>query len=162
MNSKKKPSTDDTIALNRRAHHDYAIEETFEAGLVLMGWELKSIRQGRVQLTESYVLLKDGEIWLIGGHITALQSASTHVITDPTRTRKVLLHRNQITKLIGAVERKGYTLIPLKLYWKNNRVKMAIGLAKGKKEFDKRASLKEKDWQREKNRVMKSKISRTS
>ena len=160
MNSKKKPSTDDTIALNRRAHHDYAIEETFEAGLVLLGWELKSIRAGRVQLSESYVLIKDGEIWLIGGQMTPLQTVSTHVVADPIRTRKLLLHREQIAKLIGAVERKGYTLIPLKLYWKNNHVKVAVGIAKGKKEYDKRASLKEKDWLREKDRVMKSKISR--
>jgi len=157
MNTKKKAVNEDTIAVNRRAHHDYAIEESFEAGIVLFGWELKSIREGRVQLSESYVLLKEGEVWLIGGHITALQSASTHVVTDPTRTRK-LLHNAQIIKLMGAVERKGYTLIPLKMYWKNNRIKLAIGLAKGKKQYDKRASLKEQDWQREKARLMKSKI----
>jgi len=160
MNSKKKSPGDDTITVNRRARHDYAIEETFEAGLVLLGWELKSIRAGRVQLSESYVLIKDGEIWLIGGQMTPLQTVSTHVVADPIRTRKLLLHREQIAKLIGAVERKGYTLIPLKLYWKNNHVKVAVGIAKGKKEYDKRASLKEKDWLREKDRVMKSKISR--
>ncbi|WP_297527822.1 SsrA-binding protein SmpB [Thiohalobacter sp.] len=145
-----------TIALNKKARHEYGIEERFEAGIALEGWEVKSLRAGKVQITDAYVLLKDGEAFLFGAHITPLPTASTHIHPDPTRTRKLLLHREELNKLIGAVERKGYALIPLALYWKRGRVKVEIGLAKGKKAHDKRASLKERDWQREKQRIMKS------
>jgi SsrA-binding protein len=147
-----------TIAENRRARHDYFIEEQHEAGIALEGWEVKSMRAGRVQLQESYVLIKDGEAWLFGAHISPLATASTHIHPDATRTRKLLLHRRELDKLIGAVERKGYTLAPLTLYWSRGRAKLKIGLAKGKKEFDKRAVEKERDWQREKQRIMKIKI----
>ncbi|GAB6067029.1 SsrA-binding protein SmpB [Methylothermus subterraneus] len=153
---KNKPSEDRLIAVNRQARHDYFIEATFEAGLVLEGWEVKSLRAGRVSLKEAYVLLKDGEAWLFGAHISPLASASTHVHPDPTRTRKLLLHKQELSRLIGQVERRGYTLIPLKLYWKNNRAKLEIGLAKGKKLYDKRAAEKERDWQREKQRILKT------
>jgi SsrA-binding protein len=157
MASKKnKPTENNIIAVNRQARHDYFIEATFEAGLVLEGWEVKSLRAGRVNLKESYVLLKDGEAWLLGAHISPLASASTHVNPDPTRTRKLLLHKQELNRLIGQVERRGYTLIPLKLYWKKNRVKLEIGLAKGKKLYDKRATEKERDWQREKQRLLKT------
>lgn len=158
MNDKHK--FDPTIAVNRKAHHEFAIEDHYEAGLVLQGWEIKSIRDGRVQLDQSYVMLKNGEAWLFGSSITPLLTASTHVNPDPQRTRKLLLHQRELNKLIGSVERKGYALIPLKLYWKNNRVKLDIALAKGKKQHDKRATEKDRDWAREKQRVMKkSKIS---
>jgi SsrA-binding protein len=145
-----------TIALNKKARHEYFIEENYEAGLALQGWEVKSLRAGRAQISDAYVLLKDGEAYMIGALITPLQTASTHIHPDPTRTRKLLLHREELSKLIGAVERKGYTLIPLALYWKHGRAKLDIGLAKGKKQFDKRATEKERDWQRDKQRVMKS------
>jgi len=151
----KNQAGDSTIALNRQATHDYFIEERFEAGLVLHGWEVKSLRAGRAQLKESYVILKDGEAWLFGAHISPLTSASTHVNPDPVRTRKLLLHKPELNRLIGHVERKGYTLIPLALYWKRGRAKLEIGLARGKKQHDKRAAEKEKDWQREKQRIMK-------
>lgn len=144
-----------TIAVNRQAGFEYFIEERFEAGIVLEGWEVKSLRAGRLQLKESYVTLKHGEAWLFGAHISALTSASTHVNPDPTRTRKLLLHRSQISRLIGAVERKGYTLIPLAMYWSKGRAKLEIGLAKGKQLHDKRATEKDRDWQREKQRVLK-------
>lgn len=152
----KKKQTDNNIAQNRRALHDYTIEERFEAGLSLEGWEVKSLRAGRVQLDQSYVLIKDGEAWLFGGQITPLITASTHKETDPTRSRKLLMHKRELTRLIGNVERKGYTLVPLSLYWKSNRVKCQIGLAKGKKAHDKRASEKERDWQRQKQRMTKN------
>lgn len=144
-----------TIAVNRQAGFEYFIEERFEAGIVLEGWEVKSLRAGRLQLKESYVTLKHGEAWLFGAHISPLTSASTHVNPDPTRTRKLLLHRSQISRLIGAVERKGYTLIPLTMYWSKGRAKLEIGLAKGKQLHDKRATEKDRDWQREKQRVLK-------
>jgi SsrA-binding protein len=144
-----------TIALNKKAKHEYFIEERFEAGIVLQGWEVKAIRAGKVQITDSYVLLKNGEAFLFGAQISPLLSASTHVRPDPTATRKLLLHREEINKMIGAVERKGYALIPLAMYWKGGRVKVEIGLAKGKKEYDKRAAEKERDWQREKGRLMR-------
>ncbi len=150
-----KPASNPTIALNRQATHEYFIEERFEAGLVLEGWEVKSLRAGRAQLKESYVILKHGEAWLIGAHVSPLTSASTHIETDPVRTRKLLLHRQQLARLIGQVERRGYTLVPLALYWNKGRAKLEIGLAKGKKLHDKRASEKDRDWQREKQRVMK-------
>ena len=152
----QKQNSNERIAVNRKAHHEYAIEERFEAGVVLLGWEVKSLRAGRVQLDQGYVLLKNNEAWLIGASITPLQTVSTHVIADPQRTRKLLLHQRELSKLIGNVERKGYTLIPLSLYWKNNRVKLEIGLAKGKKLHDKRATEKERDWKREKQRVLKN------
>jgi SsrA-binding protein len=145
-----------TIALNKKARHDYFIEDKYEAGIELQGWEVKSLRAGRAQLTESYVVVKNGEAWLLGAHITPLPTASTHIHADPTRTRKLLLHRAELDKLIGAVERKGYTLVALALYWKHGLAKLEIGLAKGKKQHDKRADLRAKDWQREKERLLKS------
>jgi SsrA-binding protein len=144
-----------TIAQNRQATHDYFIEERYEAGLVLQGWEVKSLRAGRAQLKESYVVLRGGEAWLLGSHVSPLTSASTHVDPDPTRTRKLLLHARELSKLIGHVERKGYTLVPLALYWKKGRAKLEIGLARGKKLHDKRATEKDRDWAREKQRIMK-------
>ena len=145
-----------TIAVNRKARHDFEIEERLEAGLVLEGWEVKALRAGRVQLKESYVLLKDGEAWLFGAHISPLPSASTHVQPDPTRTRKLLLHRSEIARLTGAVERRGYTVVPLSMYWKRGKAKVEIALARGRKRHDKRAVAKERDWQREKARLLKS------
>jgi SsrA-binding protein len=153
--AKKKKTPSNQIAANRKARHDYSIEENYEAGLALMGWEVKSLRAGRISMGESYILIKDGELWWFGGHISPLSSASTHVKTDPTRTRKLLMHRNEIDRLIGQVERKGYALVPLSLYWKQGRVKLDVGLAKGKKSHDKRASDKERDWKRDKARIMK-------
>ncbi len=150
----KKPSS--TIAVNKRARHDYFIEDTFEAGLALEGWEVKSLRAGRAQLTESYVHVREGEAWLLGAHITPLSTASTHIHPDPTRTRKLLLHRHELDRLVGAVERKGYTLVPLNLHWSRGRAKLEVGLAKGKKQHDKRATTKERDWQRQKARILKS------
>jgi SsrA-binding protein len=155
--SKQTPLQSKSISVNKRARHDYFIEERFEAGLVLHGWEVKSLREGRVQLSESYIIIKNGEAWLFNAHITALKTASTHVTPIATGLRKLLLHRTELNKLIGHVERKGYTIVPLSLYWKNNRAKLEIGLAKGKKEFDKRASLKDRDWERDKARLFKSK-----
>jgi len=144
------------IAENRRARHDYFIEERLEAGVSLQGWEVKSLRAGRLQLAEAYVLLKDGEAWLFGAHVSPLVAASTQTRADPTRSRKLLLHRRQIDSLVGAVERKGRTIVPLAMYWKAGRAKLEIGLARGKKEHDKRADTRERDWQRERARVMKS------
>ena len=152
----KKAKQDSTIAVNRRARYEYHIDERFEAGLVLEGWEVKSIRAGRVQIDQSYVILKHGAPWLLGAQINPLLAVSTHVNPDATRTRKLLLHEREISKLIGSVERRGYTLVPLKLYWARNRVKLEIGLAKGKKLHDKRATEKERDWQRDKQRMMKN------
>ena len=144
-----------SIITNKKAFHDYFIEERFEAGIVLEGWEVKAIRAGRANIKESYVIIKSGEIYLIGMNITPLATASTHVVADPTRTRKLLLHKEEVNRLIGSVERKGYTLIPLKLYWKNNRAKLDIGLARGKKDYDKRATEKDRDWERDKQRLMR-------
>jgi SsrA-binding protein len=144
------------IAVNRKARFDYFIEERFEAGISLLGWEVKSMRAGKAQIAEAYVYLRNGEAFLFGEHISPLNSASTHVDTDPTRTRKLLLSRRQLDHLIGAVERRGYTLVPLELYWKEGRAKLAIGLAKGKKQHDKRAADKDRDWQRDKSRIMKA------
>ncbi|MES2237952.1 MAG: SsrA-binding protein SmpB [Pseudomonadota bacterium] len=146
-----------SIADNKKAFHDYFIEERFEAGLVLEGWEVKSIRAGRAQIKEAYVLIKRGELFLIGAHISPLLSASTHVLPDPVRTRKLLLNRREIDELVGKVERAGYALIPLDLHYNKGRVKLAIGLAKGKKQHDKRETEKERDWVREKARVMRDK-----
>jgi SsrA-binding protein len=152
----KTPEKVPPIAVNRKARFDYFIEERYEAGISLMGWEVKSMRAGKAQIAEAYVYLKDGEAYLFGAHINALNSASTHVDTDPTRTRKLLLNRRQLDHLIGAVERRGYTLVPLQLYWKAGRAKLEIGLAKGKKQHDKRAADKDRDWQRDKGRIMKA------
>ncbi len=151
---KKKNST--TIAVNKKARHDYFIEETYEAGLVLEGWEVKSLRAGKVNIRDAWVKILNDEAWLIGALITPLTTASTHTAHDPTRTRKLLLHRREIDRLRGKVEQQGYTLIPLQLYWKRGRVKLEFGLAKGKKLHDKRATLKERDWQRQKQRLLKS------
>ena len=146
-----------SITNNKKAFHDYFIEEQYEAGIALEGWEVKAIRAGRVQIKESYVVVKDGEIWLLGMHITPLSEASTHVQPDPTRTRKLLLHEREISKLIGKVERAGYTLVPVDLHYTRGRVKAQIGLAKGKKLHDKRASEQDKDWKREQGRLLKEK-----
>jgi SsrA-binding protein len=153
--SRKKKPPGNVIAVNRKARHDYFIEETFEAGLCLEGWEVKSLREGRAQLTEAYVYVKKGEAFLLGAHFSPLLTASTHVNTDPTRSRKLLLHRRELDRLVGAVERKGYTLVPLDLHWRKGRAKLEIGLAKGKKQHDKRAADKDRDWQRQKARIMK-------
>ena len=155
MSTKKKGEPSNLIAVNPRARPDYTIEEQYEAGLVLEGWEVKSLRDGRAQIAESYVLIKNGEAWLFGAHISALPTASSHVHPDAVRTRKLLLNRAELSKLIGAVERKGYTLIPLNLHWKRGRAKIEVGLAKGKKTHDKRASEKDREWQREKERICK-------
>ena len=153
--SKKKKSPSNTIAKNRKARHNFSIEDTYEAGIALQGWEVKSLRDGRVQLDESYVMIKGTELTWIAGQITPLLSASTHVVPEPMRARKLLMHRKEIDRLIGQVERKGYTLVPLSLYWIRGRVKLGIGLAKGKKEHDKRASDKDRDWKRDQARIMK-------
>ena len=145
-----------SIVDNKKAYHDYFIEEKFEAGLVLEGWEVKAIRAGRAQLKEAYVIVKNGEIALIGAHVTPLSTASTHVHPDPTRTRKLLLHRDQINRLVGQVERAGYTLVPLNLHYSKGRVKLDMGLAKGKKQHDKRETEKLRDWNREKQRLLRN------
>ena len=145
-----------TIALNKRARHEYHLDDRFEAGLSLQGWEVKSLRAGRAQITEAYVLVKDGEAFLLGAHVAPLPTTSTHVVADPTRTRKLLLQRSELDRLVGAVERKGYTVVPLRLHWKNGKAKLEIGLAKGKKAHDKRATEKNRDWAREKSRVLKA------
>lgn len=145
-----------TIALNRKARFDYFIEQEFEAGVALQGWEVKSLRDGRAQLKESYVMVLHGEIFLIGAHFSPLGSASTHILPDPTRSRKLLLHKKEIAKLIGARERAGYTIVPLSLYWKNGRVKAKIALAKGKKQYDKRHTIKQREWDRDKHRILKA------
>jgi SsrA-binding protein len=155
MSKQQKATDNPTIAENRQARHEYFIEETYEAGLSLQGWEVKSLRAGRVQLKEAYVFLRNAEAFIFGAHISALPTASTHVIPDPIRTRKLLLNRAELGRLVGAVERKGYTLVPLEMYWKGGRAKLKIGLAKGKKEHDKRETSKDRDWQREKSRLMK-------
>ena len=145
-----------TIAVNKKARHDYFIEDRFEAGIVLEGWEVKSLRAGKVQLVDSYVFIKEGEAWVSNLLITPLQTASTHITPEPTRVRKLLLHRQEIDRLLGAVERKGYTLIALSLYWKKGRAKLEVGLAKGKQKQDKRATEKDRDWKREKERILKN------
>ncbi|HKY89926.1 MAG TPA: SsrA-binding protein SmpB [Nevskiaceae bacterium] len=145
------------IAVNRRARHDYFIEQTFEAGIALLGWEVKSLRDGRAQVAEAYVILKNREAYLVGAHFTPLKQASTHVVPDPTRTRKLLLHERGLSQLIGKVERSGYTLVPLDLHWTRGRAKLALGLAKGKKQHDKRDDIKQREWQRDKERLMRAK-----
>ena len=146
------------IVQNKKAQHDYFIEDRYEAGLVLEGWEVKSVRAGRVQINEAYVVIRGGELFLLNGHISPLPTASTHIKPDPARTRKLLLNAEEIRKLIGKVERAGYALVPLNLHFAKGRVKLEIGLAKGKKQFDKRESEKQKDWEREKARLMRNKV----
>ena len=153
--AKKAKGNPGTIARNKKAKFEYHLHEKFEAGLVLTGWEVKSLRAGKAQLTDTYVLLKNGEAFLLGCNITPLNTASTHVIADPQRTRKLLLHKKELSRLIGSVHQKGYTCIPIALYWKGNKIKCEIAPATGKKDHDKRADLKEREWNRDKDRVMK-------
>lgn len=156
MAKKQKPNqASRTIALNKKARHDYTLETHYEAGLALEGWEVKALRAGRVQLKESYILLKKGEAWLIGAHISPLPSTCTHYEPDPLRSRKLLLHAKELSKLFAAKEREGYTVVPLDLHWHKNRVKVEIATAKGKKQHDKRESNKQRDWEREKHRLLK-------
>ncbi|RZU46772.1 SsrA-binding protein [Fluviicoccus keumensis] len=155
MSSNKKTSGGGSIAQNRKARHEFFIEDTFEAGLVLQGWEVKALRAGRLSLIDAYVLLKDGEAFLLGTNITPLLSTSTHYVPEATRTRKMLLNKRELDRLIGAVQQKGYTCIPLSFYWHNGKVKCEIALAKGKQLHDKRDADKDRDWQREKGRLMR-------
>jgi SsrA-binding protein len=159
MTAKPATAAPATIAENRRARFDYHIEERYEAGVVLQGWEIKAVRAGQVQLTDGYVLVRDGELFLIGCRINALRSASTHVSPEAERTRKLLMHRAEIKRLVGKVEQKGFTLVPLNLHYKGGRVKAEIALAKGKAEHDKRDTEKKRDWEREKGRLMRHKVS---
>lgn len=154
--AKKKRQLKGTIALNRKALHDYFIEHRFEAGIALSGWEVKSLRAGKAQLVDSYVLLKDGEAWLMGCHISPLSTVSTHVVADPSRTRKLLLNRNELDRLFTGVQQRGYTCVALSLYWKKHLVKCEIALGKGKKEYDKRHVEKERDSNREIQRALNS------
>ncbi len=156
MSKKKKKTPSNVIAVNKKAGYEYTFLEDFEAGLSLLGWEVKSLRQGKVQFNESYVFIRNNEAQLIGTHITALISASTHVNTEPMRPRKLLLHKKEIAKLIGSIERKGLTLVPRKLYWKSGKIKILISLAKGKNVHDKRQTEKARDWNRNKQRVLKA------
>lgn len=151
----KKKNPGKIIALNKKAKHDFFIDERLEAGLVLEGWEVRSLRAGKAQIRDAYILLKDGEAYLFGALITPLPTASTHINPDPKRTRKILLHRKEINRLIGEVERKGHAVIATALYWKNGRAKLEIGIARGKKAHDKRAAIKERDWNREQQRILK-------
>ncbi len=151
----KAAAPDNLIAEKRKARFDYFIEDRYEAGVQLQGWEVKSMRAGRAQLAEAYVYMRGGEAFLIGAHISPLKTTSTHVVADPVRTRKLLLNRSELERLIGAVERRGYTIVPLDLHWKNGRAKLQMGLAKGKKQHDKRATQKERDWQRDKARLLR-------
>ena len=145
-----------TIALNKRARHEYHIDERYECGIALLGWEVKSLRAGRINLTDAYAIVRNGEIVLFGASIPPLISASTHVVAEDRRTRKLLLHRAEIDKLIGAVERKGYTMVPMAMYWKGNKIKIELGLARGKQDHDKRNAEKDKDWARDKQRTMRA------
>jgi SsrA-binding protein len=147
-----------SIVENRKAFHDYFIEERYEAGIALEGWEVKAIRAGRSQLKEAYVVVRNGELFLIGAHVSPLPTASTHVKPDPTRTRKLLLHAAEIRRLIGKVEQAGYTLVPLNLHYAKGRIKVEIGLARGKKQYDKRAAARERDWKREKQRLLRERV----
>lgn len=152
----KKKADPATIALNRKAKFDYFIERDFEAGIVLEGWEVKSLRSGRAQIKESYVSIVKGEIFLVGAHFSPLPSSSTHINPQPTRRRKLLLHQKEINQLIGAQERQGYTIMPLSLYWQRGKVKVKIALAKGKKQYDKRHAIKQREWDRDKRRLLKA------
>ena len=151
----RKNTDSNTIAVNRKATFDYFIEESFEAGMALEGWEVKSLREGRAQLKESYVIVQNGEVFLVGAHVSPLTQASTHIHPSPTRARKLLLHRKEISKLIGATERQGYTLVPLKMYWSKGKAKLRIALAKGKKQHDKRQTIRQREWERDKARLLK-------
>ena len=144
-----------TIVVNKKARFEFFVEDEYEAGLVLLGWEIKSLRAGKINLSDAHVIVKHGEAWLLGDQIQPLPTASAHIPPDSLRTRKLLLNRRELDKLIGRVERQGYTLIPLSLYWKNNKVKMKVALAKGKKTHDKRDTVKDRDWQRDRSRLMK-------
>ena len=155
MGKKKSKIPANTIAQNRIARHDYFIDDDIEVGMALEGWEVKSLRAGNLQLKESYVMIKNGEMWITGAHISALSSASTHVNPDPRRTRKLLAHRSEIDRLSGMVERKGFTLVALSAYWVRGKAKLKIGVAKGKKSHDKRASVKDRDWKRDQARILK-------
>ena len=156
MAKKKKPKANSaTIARNKKATHDYFIMEEFDAGLSLLGWEVKSLSEGRVQLKEAYVINKDGELFLFGAHISPLTQASSHIVADPIRNRKLLLNKREIHHLLGSIDRKGYALVPLSLFWKRGKVKCKIALGKGKKLHDKRETIKRREWDREKQRVMK-------
>lgn len=154
MTSKKQ--SDSTIVSNRKAGFDFFIEEQYEAGLVLEGWEVKSLRAGKVNLSDAHVIIKNGEAFLLGSQINPLPTASTHSVPDSTRSRKLLLNRRELNHLIGSVERQGYTIVPLSLYWKKNKIKIKIALAKGKKEHDKRNTMKNREWQRDHSRLMKN------
>jgi SsrA-binding protein len=154
--TKKQQNGESSIAQNRKARFDFFIEDKLEAGLALQGWEVKSMRAGKAQLTDSYVILREGEAWLLNSHVTPLNTVSTHYVAEPKRVRKLLLNRREIDRLTGLVERKGYTLIALELYWSKNHVKVAVGLAKGKKQHDKRDTEKDRDWQRDKARVLRA------
>ena len=154
--TKKEQKEQSLIAQNKKARFDYFIEDRLEAGLALQGWEVKSMRAGKAQLTDSFVIFRDGEAWLLGSHVTPLNTVSTHVIAEPKRTRKLLMNRREIDRLIGLVERKGYTLIALELYWSKNKVKVKVGLARGKKQHDKRDTEKDRDWQRDKSRALRA------
>ena len=155
MNKKHKGSDTNTVAINRKARYNYALEDEFEAGIVLEGWEVKSLRAGHAQLSESYVMIIKGEVVLIGAHISPLRTASTHIHPDPIRPRKLLLNAREVSKLIGATEREGYTIVPLRLYWVRGRAKLKIALAKGKKLYDKRQTIKQREWERQKQRLFK-------
>ena len=157
MAKKKKAPSGNSICQNKKARHEFLIEDKFEAGLVLSGWEVKSLREGRAQLVDSYVNIHKGEAWLVGAHFTPLKTACTHVVADPTRQRKLLLNHKELVKIISATNAKGLTCVALSLYWKGNRIKCEIALAKGKKQHDKRAADKDKDWARQKQRVLAAK-----
>ncbi len=150
-------TSDSSIVFNRKAGFEYFIENQYEAGLVLEGWEVKSLRAGKINISDAHIIIKYGEAFLLGAQIQPLQTASTHIIADPMRTRKLLLNRKELNSLIGGVERQGYTIVPLSLYWKNNKIKIKIALAKGKKEHDKRDTIKDREWQRDRSRIMKNK-----
>ncbi|MBL4658727.1 MAG: SsrA-binding protein SmpB [Alcanivoracaceae bacterium] len=152
----KKNNNSNQIASNRKARHDFHIIETIEAGVMLTGWEIKSIRAGRAQLRDSHVIMRSGEVWLLNMHISPLITASTHVIAEPTRTRKLLLHKKQISKFMGKGQEKGFSIVPLSMYWKSNKVKLEIALVKGKKLYDKREAEKTRDWNQQKARILKS------
>lgn len=155
MSKDKDKKASKTIALNKRARFEYHIEERLEAGVALQGWEVKALRAGRVQFADSYILLKDNEAFLFGCQINPLSTASTHIAPDPVRTRKLLLHRREIDRLLGAVDRRGYTIIPTAMYWSHGKAKVEIGMAKGKRQHDKRKTEKDRDWERQKGRIMK-------
>lgn len=153
--AKKSKAPDTTIVQNKKARHDFFVEDTFEAGIALEGWEVKSLREKKVQLVDSYVLIKDGEAWLLGCNITPLNTASTHVVADPARTKKLLLHKKELAKLFSKTQDKGHTCVALKLYWKGHLIKCLIGLAQGKKEHDKRSTTKDREWNIQKQRILR-------